>query len=109
MKVKPRITTVRKGACGVCFLLLSKLCDAGTSSYKRPRPARILAEAEYPRPNDCDAPPCSQQVHLALGASDEMVVVFASDDDQTPSEVTYWRADTAERAANASAKLGDVG
>lgn len=103
----PRATTVRKGACGVTFLLLSSLCDAGTSSYKRPRPARILADDDYPTPTDCDAPPCSQQVHLALGANDEMVVVFASDDDQTPSEVTYWRADTAVRAANASA-TGDA-
>mmetsp|Transcript_53073 Transcript_53073/g.95152 ORF Transcript_53073/g.95152 Transcript_53073/m.95152 type:complete len:575 (+) Transcript_53073:100-1824(+) len=49
-----------------------------TSDYSRPANAPDLATSSFVPNEDCDSPPCSGQVHLLLGAPDEMVVSFAS-------------------------------
>ena len=65
-----------------------------TSSYKRPPPARMLNQLDYARPVDCNDPPCSEQVHILLGAQNEARVLFATHNDLTPSKVTFWDSAT---------------
>mmetsp|Transcript_23644 Transcript_23644/g.46291 ORF Transcript_23644/g.46291 Transcript_23644/m.46291 type:complete len:612 (-) Transcript_23644:88-1923(-) len=51
------------------------------------------AASHIPEPNTlCEAPPCSEQVHLQLGGPGEMVVVYVTANANTSSEVKYWTA-----------------
>ena len=53
------------------------------------RPARELHESEL----DSSCRECSEQVHLALGGANEMVISWATKDDLSPPVVTFWGAD----------------
>ena len=67
-----------------------------TSLYRRPTASLALPLDHWPANTACSlASSCSEQVHLAIGAPGEMLVLFATHDDTTPSEVTWWASDDA--------------
>ena len=67
-----------------------------TSLYRRPTSSLALPLDHWPANTACSlASSCSEQVHLAIGAPGEMLVLFATHDDTTPSEVTWWASDDA--------------
>lgn len=90
------------------LLVASAAADTGvTSAYRRPRGARLLADDSLGPHTHCANPTagCSEQVHLALGGAGEMVASWATDDDTTPSTVTFWGADGVERVARGQATV----
>ena len=60
--------------------------DGHTSSYRRPPSSRLLSLSDLG--STCGAG-CSEQIHIALGGEDEMVVSFATDD-SVPAMVSFW-------------------
>lgn len=74
-----------------------------TSPYQRPRSARALSDVQTHAECANPAAGCSEQIHLALGGPDEMVVSWATADDETPSSVAYWGADGVQRSASGRA------
>jgi hypothetical protein len=67
-----------------------------TSPFRRTDASRLLSLSSLAHNTNCShsSRGCSGQVHLALGGPREMVVTFATWNDETPSEVRWWGADT---------------
>ena len=74
--------------------------SAQTSGYVRPNSHPVLPELYWPSNELCTnaSAGCPEQVHLSLGGPGEMIVVWATTDDTTASEVTYWNASISARA-----------
>ena len=88
-------------------LLLAASTLAVTLPAQRPPASRLLSEAELSPPPLANCVggggmrECSEQVHLALGGPGEMVVSYATADDETQSQVVFWGAEDAPpRVAN---------
>lgn len=65
-----------------------------TSPYVRPAESPLLDMGHLRRAigaqsSGCGDASCGTQVHIQLGGPREMVIVFASEDETTPSEVHY--------------------
>jgi hypothetical protein len=77
-------------------------------AHERRARSPTLPHSRWAPNNQCDHrryANCSEQVHLALGdGDDEMLVLFTTHDDSTPSEVRYWGADGHERIARGEAR-----
>ena len=71
------------------LLHLAIISAASRPSYRR-YASRTLAETRWSPNVECGNTHCSEQVHLALGGPGEMIVIFVTQDDTTPSEVR-WR------------------
>ena len=82
------------------------------ATYRRLASSVTMSESRWVPNSECGKKQCSEQIHLQLGGSGEMVVVFATLDDETPSEVYWWEADgehearyTARGTVHASSQL----
>ena len=71
-------------------MLATAAVQGHTSSYRRPPSSRLLSSSDLG--TTCGAG-CSEQIHIALGGEDEMVVSFATQDDGVPAAATFWPED----------------
>ena len=86
-------------------LLLLAHTVAALGEYGRPRPSPDLPLDAFPPNTDCvsSTTPCGEQVHIALGGHDEMVVTFLSGSADVDSTVEYWGPDKQIVTAHGSA------
>ena len=83
--------TVRTAALLSAALLPSATTAQGhTSDYRRPPSSRVLSIDDLG--TTCGSG-CSEQIHIALGGQEEMIVSFATDE-TVPAVVTWWPEDS---------------
>ena len=83
--------TVRTAALLSAALLPSVTTAQGhTSDYRRPPSSRVLSIDDLG--TTCGSG-CSEQIHIALGGQEEMIVSFATDE-TVPAVVTWWPEDS---------------